>query len=116
MDIINPGMFLPTLQTEYAVYGSLGSFLSTWDLAYFFKRRLILDTAEGLWALHQCSVIHGDMKVDNILIFPHDDETFPFIAKLSDFGFSMDTCTARIISTWLEEHHFGPHQRPANNF
>src|SRR5436190_4745108 len=31
MDIVNPGMFLPALLTEYAVYGSLRSFLSTWD-------------------------------------------------------------------------------------
>ena len=90
-DAISPGRFLPTLSTEYALYGSLKSFLSTWELAYPFKKRAILDVAEGLCALHQCSITHGDVKLDNVLVFPHDDEIYPFIAKIADFGFSMDT-------------------------
>ena len=66
------------------------------DLYLFVERRssssleldynLLADIADGLFALHEFGVIHGDVKPHNILIFPGQHQQF--IAKVSDFGFS----------------------------
>jgi serine/threonine protein kinase len=85
---------LPTIYTEFATLGALQSVLSTFEFSYHFKLRLILDVVEGLCALHRCSITHGDMKLDNVMVFPiegPDSSIIRMIAKLSDFGFSMDT-------------------------
>ena len=53
------------------------------------------DIARGLQALHACGVTHGDLKVDNILIFDvpkgssSSPSDCPLEAKLSDFGSSV---------------------------
>lgn len=52
-------------------------------------QKLALDTAQGLSVLHASGVIHGDLKTDNVLIFPDEEHPFFCIAKLSDFGFSV---------------------------
>lgn len=84
--------FLPLIRTEFATLGTLDTFLSSWQIPYANqKRRLILDVAEGLSALHECSIVHGDVKSENILVLISEDTSYPFIAKLSDFGFSLDT-------------------------
>jgi serine/threonine protein kinase len=51
-------------------------------------RALALDVASGLECLHRCSVLHGDLKPDNILLFQRtgSDEAVPYMAKLADFG------------------------------
>jgi serine/threonine protein kinase len=59
-------------------------------MPYRQKRRLVLDVAEGLFALHSCSITHSDMKMENVLMFPSGSSEYPFIAKLSDYGFSID--------------------------
>ena len=51
-------------------------------------RNLIADVADGIEVLHNYTVVHGDVKPDNVLIFPRQDEAVPFLAKLCDFGFS----------------------------
>jgi len=33
-------------------------------------QHLLLDVVQGLQALHKCEIIHGDIKPDNVLIFP----------------------------------------------
>lgn len=48
--------------------------------------QLCLDIAEGLAAMHKYGMVHGDIKPDNILIFPQTNLKVPYIAKLSDFG------------------------------
>lgn len=50
-------------------------------------RNLALDVASGLEALHSCSIVHGDVKLENILVFPHPQRGF--CAKLSDFSHSV---------------------------
>ncbi|KAM5343884.1 hypothetical protein ACJ41O_012421 [Fusarium nematophilum] len=87
----DPDYYLPMVQTEFAPFGTLKTFLSAWHCPYSFKRQFLLDIAEGLSALHGCSIVHGDVKVENILIFVSEDPEYPFIAKISDFGFSLDT-------------------------
>ena len=84
--------FLPIIVTEFATLGTLNTFLSSWQIPYENqKRRLILDVAKGLSALHECSIVHGDVKSENVLVFISEDTNYPFLAKLSDFGFSIDT-------------------------
>jgi serine/threonine protein kinase len=83
---------LPTIGTEFAAWGTLDSFFLTlpepdWPM----KSRLLLDVVEGLSALHSCKIVHGDIKMENVLVFAYEgDPNFPVIAKLSDFGFCVD--------------------------
>ncbi|KAJ9419472.1 serine/threonine protein kinase [Fusarium oxysporum f. sp. lycopersici 4287] len=63
-------------------------------LAHFMKTprptsvrlELIRDVLEGLSALHAMTIVHGDIKPENILIFSSSSAT-GFSARLSDFGF-----------------------------
>ncbi|KAK2762870.1 hypothetical protein FQN54_001045 [Arachnomyces sp. PD_36] len=49
-----------------------------------------LDVARGLRALHRNGFIHGDVKCENVLVFPSNElEGRKFMAKLTDFGCSM---------------------------
>jgi serine/threonine protein kinase len=51
------------------------------------KRLLCLDAAMGLQVLHSCMIVHGDIKLENVLVFP--DERRRFAAKYSDFGLAL---------------------------
>ncbi|KAL4978866.1 hypothetical protein BDW66DRAFT_148721 [Aspergillus desertorum] len=51
-----------------------------------------LDVARGLKALHSNGFIHGDVKCENVLIFPTRAlQARNFVAKITDFGCSMVT-------------------------
>jgi serine/threonine protein kinase len=92
LDLIDGTKVLPTISTKFATYGTLQNLLLCMeDHDWPLKRRLLLDVVEGLSALHACSIVHGDLKMENILVMttPEDSEC-PIIAKLSDFGFSLD--------------------------
>jgi serine/threonine protein kinase len=83
----------PFLVVEYAEERSLRHFVTahpTLDADIF--RELTLDMAAGLEALHACEIVHGDFKLDNVLIFKHPDRGF--LAKLSDFSHSIPIKTA----------------------
>lgn len=80
---------MPILVMELAM-GDLSTFLTRpdshdWDI----KHHLCLDMSAGLDALHQYGIIHADFKPQNVLIFQGQTDRVPFIAKLSDFGFSI---------------------------
>ncbi|KAF1836155.1 kinase-like protein [Decorospora gaudefroyi] len=81
-----------TLVLEYAELGSLDSYFKDGNsdslMSCVQMRALALDVASGLECLHGCSVIHGDVKPDNILLFPRtaSDESGSYMAKLVDFG------------------------------
>lgn len=82
---------LPVLYVEEAVC-SLQTLLrdprkfSPGRLSMATKYQLCLDVASGLECLRHCSIVHGDLKPDNVLIFKQLDKGMPFVAKLADFG------------------------------
>jgi serine/threonine protein kinase len=86
----------PVLLMEYAEYGTLDTFQQDINLEPVLIRRLLLDIALGLRALHDSNIIHGDMKSENVLICGHDRRKY--VAKLSDFGFAL-------INPTLDEKH-----------
>jgi serine/threonine protein kinase len=78
----SPG-FTPQLVMELATFGSLKTFLEQNSVSEITKKELCHDIACGLDALHQCMIVHGDVKQDNVLVFPHPTRTFT--ARVSDF-------------------------------
>ncbi|KIL92402.1 hypothetical protein FAVG1_04813 [Fusarium avenaceum] len=74
---------LPFLVMEYAECGSLLRMLYT-DQTWATRRSIINDIAIGLEALHTNGFTHGDVKLENVLVFRATDGK-P-VAKLSDFS------------------------------
>jgi len=56
--------------------------------------QLCLDVGYGLDAIHGCKLVHGDLKPQNILVFATQFDPIPLIAKLADFGLSLDEVAA----------------------
>lgn len=84
----------PLLVLELAI-ADLHMFLEmpTDDRTSDVPHQLVLDTGSGLDAIHGCSISHGDLKPENVLVFRGPSERVPFVAKLSDFGLSVDEAT-----------------------
>lgn len=76
----NLSVFLAETETDHDDPNSIDTL---WNLKY----RLCLDIAAGLDALHECQIVHGDLKPQNILIF---QDGAVFVAKLADFGLSIE--------------------------
>lgn len=80
-----------SLVVEYAPYGTLRDFCQghSADKAseVLLKAHFMHDIASGLEALHKCGIVHGDVKLENTLVFGGSKRLF--IAKLSDFGHSL---------------------------
>jgi serine/threonine protein kinase len=75
----------PVLVMEYADRGTLVDYFDENVSADFpTKLSLCANVTSGLQALHGCHVVHGDLKLENVLVFTGDDGQ-P-VAKLSDFG------------------------------
>ena len=79
--------YAPVLVMEIADFGSLQRLLSSEKLDESERQRLCLDIACGLEILHQCMIVHGDVKLENVLVFPHPERRF--VAKLTDFEHSL---------------------------
>ncbi|TKW55992.1 Triple functional domain protein [Colletotrichum tanaceti] len=82
----------PILLEEFAPQGDLNNFWKNWTFVKMsFKAKLDFcrDIAEGLSVLHDCGVVHGDVKPENILVFPRHDARNTFMLKLTDFGHSV---------------------------
>ncbi|RMJ10905.1 hypothetical protein BHE90_004482 [Fusarium euwallaceae] len=89
----NPLQRLPVLIVEFAEGGSLSQLQQREHLGIETRRKLCLDVCQGLYMLHSCGIVHGDIKAENVLIFP--DEEHKYRAKLSDFGYSLVINTER---------------------
>ncbi len=93
----------PFIAVELARDGSLRNYLKQAERHFKAKQIFAGDIAAGLMALHKCSIVHGDLKIDNVLIAPSLDRPSGAVAKVSDFGHSI------ILSPESEEtaHYFG---------
>ena len=94
----------PVFLMERAMNGTLVDVFQTERaLALSTRLNLILDVILGLEILHSCGIIHGDVKLENILVFDSLDNSTvdrPFIAKLADFGGSIfDVSTTSRLSS-----------------
>jgi Protein kinase domain len=77
----------PVLLMEYAEYGTLATLQEDISIDTELVRILLLDMALGIKALHDCNIIHGDVKSENVLICRHARRRY--IARLADFGLSV---------------------------
>jgi serine/threonine protein kinase len=75
------------LAQEYARHGNLLDLIKRGRLSVGQRRLLFWEVGQALLHLHSNSIVHRDIKLDNILIFDHE-ETGGVTAKLADFGFA----------------------------
>ncbi|KAJ5681826.1 uncharacterized protein N7477_001766 [Penicillium maclennaniae] len=92
---------VPVLFMEAALM-PLGVFLSSEEREAGVKYQLVLGIANGLEALHNLKIVHGDIKPDNVLVFAGRSDSVPFQAKLSDFGVCVDLEAPKGNSTLSE--------------
>lgn len=79
---------VPYLVMEFSDHGTLTQYLQRCDIPLDERRELALDVGMALRSLHDCQIIHGDVKMDNVLVFDSTDDLLgrPQLAKLADFG------------------------------
>ena len=83
---------LPYMVVEHGIHGSLRSYMAGHqNLPLLSKIIFSGDVAAGLMALHACQIVHGDLKLDNVIVFDSWDRPSGTIAKLCDFGHSILT-------------------------
>ena len=77
------------LLLEYSKHGDMASFLGRngQHLDTKVKVDLAYQVSCGLLLLHQSHICHGDIKVQNVLVFNGDNGRY--VAKLADFGLSV---------------------------
>ncbi|KAF3910478.1 Ankyrin-2 [Dactylellina cionopaga] len=84
----------PVLILEFAEYGTLEDFfkLDDTDKSWDSKNSICIDVAAALSWLHDCRIVHSDIKPGNVLISRNQrsDKSVPYQAKISDFGFALD--------------------------
>lgn len=84
----------PVLILEFAEHGTLEDFFELDDIDNSWETKLSIcsDIAAGLCWLHECQILHSDIKSQNVLIFERLDsnKSPPYLAKISDFGFALD--------------------------
>lgn len=82
----------PLLLEEFAPQRSLDRFWRDYNfvrMTFQSKVGFCIDIVAALNALHGSHIVHGDIKPENILIFPKIGHHGSFIAKLTDFGHSV---------------------------
>jgi serine/threonine protein kinase len=78
----------PFLVVEYAHLGTLRNFMRSGSIhSWAQKSALCENVSRGIRALHSCGIIHGDVKMENVLIFRTGSEEI--CAKIADFGSSI---------------------------
>ncbi|KAF3392848.1 Ankyrin-3 [Penicillium rolfsii] len=79
----------PFISVAFASKGTLRDYMK--GKVHPIRTKLILmgDVGSGLMALHKCGIVHGDLKLDNVVVFSSLDRPCMSIAKVSDFGHSI---------------------------
>lgn len=77
---------IPYLVVEYASLGTLREYIKTTKPRLAGVEILLGDVSSALSALHTCGIVHGDIKLDNALVFPSWDRPTKALAKITDFG------------------------------
>ncbi|KAK0671844.1 putative mitosis inhibitor protein kinase [Cercophora samala] len=94
------------IQTEYCTEGSLDTFLKdigqTGRLDDFRIWKIMLETAQGLAAIHEAGFIHLDIKPANILV------TFDGYLKIADFGMATTSPAPPGIEGEGDREYIGP--------
>jgi serine/threonine protein kinase len=86
VDAVDVSRKWPVLVMEYADQGTLVDYFDHEpELSFSTRKMLCTDIANGLLALHNCGIVHGDLKLEKVLVFSVDDAR-PARARLSDFG------------------------------
>src|SRR5271167_2891282 len=68
-DYIEGRTTTPSLVIEYADQGSLRQYLGSSPAITDAQRLdIVLGVCRGITCLHQCGIIHGDIKMENILM------------------------------------------------
>lgn len=80
------GLIVPYILVDYAPMGTMREHISKDKPPLNHIEILVGDVASGLSILHSCGIVHGDMKLDNVLVFPSWDRPAKAIAKIADFG------------------------------
>ncbi|KAK0726152.1 kinase-like domain-containing protein, partial [Lasiosphaeris hirsuta] len=65
------GDLIPFIVTDYASLGTLREYLQTGDVSMPSKLSICSQVACGLNRLHWTGVGHGDLKLENVLVFPN---------------------------------------------
>lgn len=81
----------PYILVDYSPHGTLRDFmLRNTEISIHQRKRLVLDVAAGLSTLHLSGIIHGDVKLDNVLVFDRcGGPEAGKLAKICDFGHSL---------------------------
>jgi serine/threonine protein kinase/ankyrin repeat protein len=87
---IDTGSPFPVILQEYASFGTLDTLQRrSKPLPFSIKQKLCYEVGRGLSIIHACGIVHGDLKHENVLVFPNSypaPPNQPYTAKLADFG------------------------------
>ncbi|KAH7110736.1 hypothetical protein EDB81DRAFT_370132 [Dactylonectria macrodidyma] len=80
----------PYLVMSYSDMGTLAHFSQMRIHSVLERRLLARDVAMGIRALHDCNIVHGDVKPENVLVFGSltrmEEHEPSCLAKVADFG------------------------------
>jgi serine/threonine protein kinase len=85
------GGILPYILVDYCANGNARQYLRAKRVPPIHKELMIADVAAGIHALHTTGIVHGDVKLENVLVFDgvQDTRRSHPLAKLCDFGHSI---------------------------
>ncbi|KAL8976560.1 MAG: hypothetical protein Q9205_007450, partial [Flavoplaca limonia] len=87
------------LVANFASGGTLKDYLIEHDdVSMLDRAHFCYDISSGLAGLHACSIVHGDLKLANVLVFADEGG---FVAKLSDFGCSIFDGDSLYTGSWI---------------
>lgn len=84
--VLRPALVMELAHDFHPTLEHLAGHLTHKDLGY--KAELLCDILNGLVVIHECSIVLGDLKPENVLLFENPGYPHRLTAKLSDFGFS----------------------------